>query len=426
MPERKKSAKRHDTPRNLAQLRFLATNAREHPERNVAMIQSAIATVGAARSIVIDEGAEVLAGEAVVRAARAAGLRKLLVIDADGKTLVAVRRSGLSAADKVKLALFDNRSGELAIWKPDVLHELLDAGFDLQPYWTADELDAVLADAGEADGQTDPDAIPMPRTTSIRRGDLFELGRHRLLCGDSTKAADVQRVLTRLRPALMVTDPPYGVEYDPTWRVRAGLNQNRKKLGAVANDDRCDWTEVWRLFPGAVAYIWHAALKSSTVAASLTTSGFSLRSQIIWAKDRLVLSRGDYHWQHEPCWYAVRDGQAGHRTADRSQSTLWRIPTPTANERPDEATCTVWEIPSREDAGHGHGTQKPVECMARAMRNHASPDVFEPFSGSGTSLIAAETLGRRCAAIELEPVYVQMAIDRWQAFTGRTAKKVGD
>jgi DNA modification methylase len=101
-------------------------------------------------------------------------------------------------------------------------------------------------------------------------------------------------------------------------------------------------------------------------------------------------------------------------------------PTPTANERPDETTCTVWEIPSREDAGHGHGTQKPVECMARAMRNHASPDVFEPFSGSGTGLIAAETLGRRCAAIELEPVYVQMAIDRWQAFTGRKAKKVGD
>jgi DNA modification methylase len=406
VPQRKKSAKRYDTPRNLAQLRFVATNPRDHSERNVAMIQTAIATVGAARSIVIDEGAEVLAGEAVVQAARAAGLRKLLVIDADGRTLVAVRRRGLTAADKVKLALFDNRAGELAMWKPDALHELLDAGFDLQPYWTADELDAVLADAGDTEGLTDPDAIPTPRTTSIRRGELFELGRHRLLCGDSTKAADVQRVLTRVRPALMVTDPPYGVEYDPTWRVRAGVNQNRKKLGAVANDDRCDWTEVWRLFPGAVAYIWHAALKSSTVAASLTTAGFSLRSQIIWAKDRLVLSRGDYHWQHEPAWYAVRKGRTGHWSGARDQTTVWAIP-----HRKSES---------------GHGTEKPVDCMKRPIENNSSPGqaIYEPFCGSGTTIIAAEQTGRRCYAMEIDPRYVAVAIKRWEDFTGKTSERI--
>ena len=153
--------------------------------------------------------------------------------------------------------------------------------------------------------------------------------------------------------------------------------------------------------------MWHGGLKATTVQRSLEQTGFIVRAQIIWAKDRLALSRGDYHWQHEPAWYAVRDGRPGHRTADRSQSTLWTIP-------------------AREDAGHGHGTQKPVECMARAIRNHTAPTIYEPFAGSGTTLIAAEQFDRRCVAIEIEPGYVQVAIDRWEAFTGLQATKVGE
>jgi len=130
-----------------------------------------------------------------------------------------------------------------------------------------------------------------------------------------------------------------------------------------------------------------------------------MRAQIIWAKDRLALSRGDYHWQHEPCWYAIRQDGTGHRTDDRSQSTLWTIP-------------------ARDDDGHGHGTQKPVECMRRPMQNHFAEAVYDPFAGSGTTLIAAEQLGRCGYAIEIEPTYVQIAIDRWEAFTGRTAVTV--
>jgi DNA modification methylase len=203
----------------------------------------------------------------------------------------------------------------------------------------------------------------------------------------------------------MVTDPPYGVDYDPGWRARVGVNLNTKKLGTVTNDDRADWTDAWRLFPGDVAYVWHAGLRASLVQESLERAGFIPRAQIVWAKDRLALSRGDYHWQHEPCWYAVRDGGTGHRTDDRTQSTLW-------------------SIPARDDAGHGHGTQKPVECMRRPMQNHVPSDVYDPFAGSGTTLMAAEQLGRRCVAIEIEPRYVQVAIDRWEAFTGGTAVKV--
>jgi len=153
---------------------------------------------------------------------------------------------------------------------------------------------------------------------------LWILGQHRLLCGDSTVAPYVELVLGGVKPHLMVTDPPYGVDYDPAWRTDAGLKQNKQRLGKVANDDRADWRGAWALFPGSVAYVWHAGRYASTVQDSLAAAGFEVRSQIIWAKDRFALSRGHYHWQHEPCWYAVRQGPANW-SGDRKQSTLWSI-----------------------------------------------------------------------------------------------------
>jgi DNA modification methylase len=203
----------------------------------------------------------------------------------------------------------------------------------------------------------------------------------------------------------MVTDPPYGVEYDPEWRMDAGLTGNTARMGKVMNDDRADWTEAWKLFPGDVAYVYHAGVFASTVQRSLEQAGFAIRAQIIWAKDRMALSRGDYHWQHEPCWYAVREGGKGHRTDDRTQTTLW-------------------SIPARDDAGHGHGTQKPVECMERPVRNHLADTVYEPFAGSGTTVIACERTGRACLAMELDPGYCDVVVRRWEEFTGRKAERV--
>lgn len=199
----------------------------------------------------------------------------------------------------------------------------------------------------------------------------------------------------------MVTDPPYGVEYDPNWRNDAGAAKT-KRTGKVLNDDRADWHEAWRLFPGDVAYVWHAALHAGTVADSLVAAGFDIRSQIVWAKERMVLSRGHYHWQHEPAWYAVRSGATGHWSGDRTQTTLWTIPN------------------RDQDASTVHGTQKPVECMRRPMLNNTSPGqaVYDPFLGSGTSLIAAETSGRSCYGTELDPAYVDVIVTRWATFTG--------
>jgi DNA modification methylase len=210
-----------------------------------------------------------------------------------------------------------------------------------------------------------------------------------------------------VKPTLLVTDQPYGVQYDPEWRKRAGVN-NSNRMGKVRNDDRSDWREAWALFPGDVAYVWHGALHASTVSDSLESCGFEIRSQIVWAKPSLVMGRGHYHWQHEPCWYAVRG--TGHWNGDRKQSTLWHI----ENRNQDAETV--------------HSTQKPVECMRRPIANNSSPGqaIYEPFSGSGTTIIACEKEARIALAIELEPAYMDVAVIRWQNFTGKQATLEGD
>jgi DNA modification methylase len=211
----------------------------------------------------------------------------------------------------------------------------------------------------------------------------------------------------------MVTDPPYGVGYDPKWRLDAGVNKPWQKTagGTVLNDDKADWTEAWALFPGDVAYVWHGGLHAATVQTSLQTAGFTVRAQIIWAKNSLVMGRGHYHWQHEPCWYAVRDKGTGHWAGDRKQSTIWQI----ANMHRTQGKV--------DDGKTVHGTQKPVECMRRPIENNSSAGqaVYEPFSGSGTTIIAGEMTGRSVHAIELNPAYVDVAVKRWQDFTGQTA-----
>ena len=219
--------------------------------------------------------------------------------------------------------------------------------------------------------------------------------KHRLLCGDSTKVEDVQCLLGDRTPFIMVTDPPYGVNYDPTFR-----SENR--TGTVTNDDRASWAEAYELFTGAVAYVWHGNLHVVTVAADLVQAGFELRSYIVWNKPALVMGRGHYHWQHEPCFYVACE--TAKWCGDRTQSTIWEI---------DHVHPTLGTV---DDGETIHGTQKPVECMARPIRNHGDidDDVSDPFLGSGTTLIAAEQLGRRCYGLEISPAYCDVIVQRWQ------------
>jgi DNA modification methylase len=275
-------------------------------------------------------------------------------------------------------------------------------------------LAALLASLGPDEpmtGLTDPDEVPEPSEDPyVKMGDLWALGDHRLLCGDATSPDDVARVLGGERPEIAILDVPYAVKYDPSWR-RDLAPGAQYRLGRVANDDRADWREAFALLPGDVAYVWHGGLHAAVVAEGLEAAGFEIRSQIIWAKKSLVLSRGAYHWQHEPAWFAVRKGATAHWIGDRKQSTLWEIPS------------VHRTAGTSDDAITNHGTQKPIESALRPLRNHAG-DVADFFVGSGTTLIAAEQLGRRCFAMEIDPVYVQMAIERWQNFTGRQAVRL--
>lgn len=389
------------TYRPIGDLIPYARNARTHDEGQVALIAGSIREFGFTNPVLVDGANGIIAGHGRVMAARKLGLGSVPVIEL----------SHLSEAQKRAYVLADNKLGERAGWDLEMLAlevgDLQSLGIDMLDLgFTGRELDDLLREAG-----TDPredEVPPVPEVPVARAGDLWLLASHRLICGDATEAATVSALNGAIHPHLMVTDPPYGVEYDPAWRNKAGASET-KRVGKVLNDDRADWREAWALFPGEVAYVWHGALHAAKVAESLEAAGFSIRSQIIWAKERLVLSRGHYHWQHEPCWYAVRDKGTGHWSGDRKQTTLWSIPS------------------GSQDSETVHGTQKPVECMRRPILNNSSPGqvVYEPFLGSGTTLIAAETTGRICHAIELNPAYVDVAIRRWQAFTGREARLSG-
>jgi DNA modification methylase len=382
----------------VADLIPYARNSRTHSPAQIDKLAASIREFGFLNPIIVDGANGIIAGHGRVMAAKKLGLAVLPVIEA----------AHLTDAQRRAYVLTDNRTALDAGWDNEMLRiELQDLaadGFDLSlTGFDVGEIDGFLADT--TDGLTDPDDVPEPPAQPVTvEGDVWLLGRHRIICGDSTSADVVGKLLGDVKPHLMVTDPPYGVEYDPSWRAKAGVNKNTQKMGKVLNDDNADWREAWALFPGDVAYVWHASLFTREVLDSLEACGFKHRSMIIWAKDRFTLGRGDYHWQHEPAWYVVKDGKKGHYGGGRSQST-------------------VWNIPARDDKGVGHGTQKPIECMKRPIENNSSPGqaVYEPFSGSGTTIIAGEMTGRHIYAVELNPAYVDVAVKRWQDFTGQSA-----
>ena len=394
--------------RPVGQLIPYARNARTHSDEQVSQIAASIREWGWTVPILVDEGGSIIAGHGRVLAAQRLGLAEVPVMVATGWT----------EAQRRAYVIADNKLALNAGWDTDLLKlelsDLKEVGADLDLIGFSDaELEVLLAPAG-TQGLTDPDETPEPPVDPVSGpGDVWQLGRHRIICGDSTDALGVEKLLGDVRPHLMVTDPPYGVEYDADWRNKAlradGTPIAGRAVGKVENDDRADWRDAWALFPGEVAYVWHAGNKAHIVAESLMANDFDIRAQIIWAKNNIVIGRGHYHPKHEPCWYAVRKGGTGHWGGDRKQTTVWDIPKPQKSET-------------------GHSTQKPVECMKRPIENNSSPGqaVYEPFSGSGTTIIACEMTGRHCYAIELNPAYVDVAVKRWQEFTGQQAVLEGD
>ena len=406
-------------------------NRRKHPPRNVEMIAAALRDVGAARSIVIDEANTVLAGNGVLEAAVSVGFTDVRVIDATGSEVIAVRRSGLTEAQKRALALYDNRTAELAEWNPEQLAADRAAGLDFAPWFSPEELAAQLATL-TTQGRTDPDAVPPVRPTDIQVGDLFHLGPHRLLCGDATRADHVAALMQDDRADLVFTSPPYAQQRDYTaviqdWTaLMCGVfahvpthdtTQILVNLGMVHRDH--EWVPYW---DGWISW--------------MSTQGWRRFGWYVWDQTHGLPG----HWQgrcapsHEFVFHfnktavqpqkwieCERAGKLGSGAMRGSDGVVVYPSSPVVigtHKIPD----SVWRVQRQIGGIEGHPAPFSVALCEVPLKSWRGI-VYEPFCGSGTMLVAGSQFDRPVRAMEIEPSYCQVAIDRWEAFSGQTADK---
>jgi site-specific DNA-methyltransferase (adenine-specific) len=375
-------------------------NARKHGQRNLDAIKASLAAFGQRKPLVVQrQGMIVRAGNGTMQAAKALGWEHIaaVVIDED-------------SAQAVQFAIADNRTAELAEWDDETLASLLD-GMDepTRDMLAFDDKElAGLMRGLEPDEIVEDEAPEPPADPITQPGDLWTLGQHRLLCGDSTVAADVSAVMNGERADLWLTDPPYNVDY-------TGGTADQLK---VANDNMtdADFRQFLRsaftcafdgLKPGAAFYIWHADSEGYNFRGAVRDSQQVVRQCLVWTKDSLVMGRQDYQWQHEPCLYGWKDGASHAWFSDRKQTTLLQFERPKRSEQ--------------------HPTMKPVALFAYLLGNSTGPQglVYDGFMGSGTTLVAAEQLGRRSVGIEMDPAYCDVIVQRWEALTGQEAVRNG-
>lgn len=383
-----------------------------NPRQNDAAVPHVAASIrrfGWRQPIVAKRSGEVIAGNTRLKAAAQLGEARVPVVWFEGTDIEATA-----------YAIADNRTAEFAEWDTPALARLLEElrdedALDGVGFGTAD-IDRLLQEIAEATPLPeieDPGPAEPPVNPVSRPGDLWVLGEHRLLCGDATSIVDVQRVMDGQRAALVATDPPYLVDY----------------TGERPNDSGKDWTATYReidiedadaffrsvftnvlavLGPKAAVYCWHAHKRCGDIQRIWRDLGILDHQQIVWVKPTAVFGRVYWHFRHEPCMMGWRQGEKPEHDGQHEHDSVWEVD---------------WEGKARV-VGNSHPTEKPVELFCRPMRKHTRVRdlVFEPFSGSGSQLIAAERLGRRCRALEISAAYVDVAVRRWQEATGSQAK----
>jgi len=378
---------------SLDQIQFNPRNWRVHPLNQQNALKGVLEEVGWVQEVIINKRTgNLVDGHLRCQLAAREGAKTIPVkyvdLSEDEEALVLSTLDPIAAMAVTDKAKLDDLFASIETENADVLKMLDDIA-------EKERLEYAKRDPVDAEPQIDR-AAELNEKWQVVTGDLWQIGEHRLLCGDSTKREDVERVMD-IPLNLCVTDPPYGVEYDPNWRNEAAaegkLAYSARRIGEVFNDDRADWSDTWRLFTGNVIYSWSPSgdhiLETGR---ALQQSGFDIRSMIIWVKSNFPISRGHYTIRHEPCWYSVRHGN--------NASWIGQ-----ANE------CTTWQINLDKNVDGGHSTQKPLECMARPIRNHEG-DVYEPFAGSGTTMVACQNLNRKCRAIEISPNYCAVILER--------------
>jgi DNA modification methylase len=430
--------------RPIAELHEDPANVRRHPEKNAAAIRGSLARFGQQKPIVARSDGTVLAGNGTLGAARELGWQYLAVVVTD-----------LVGADAIAYAIADNRSGELAVWDLEGLDALLkeiekvDPGAYAATGFTDGDIDELLREAeseggGGADGQTDPDAIPEPPDEAVTRpGDLWILGGHRLLCGDSSKSADVDRLLAGAQIHLVNTDPPYNVKVEPRSNnaIAAGLSSfeatHHQKLDLARHPEKSEPTtkklrakdrplmndfvteeafdamlRAWFgniarvLLPGRCFYIWGGYANCANYPPVLRDCELYFSQSLIWVKEHPVLTRKDFMGNHEWCFYGWRKG-AGHEFLGPNNVT------------------DVWSVKKVNPQSMIHLTEKPVELATRAIEfsSRRGENILDLFGGSGSTLIGAEKMGRHAFLMELDPLYCDVIVRRWEEFTGRKAER---
>jgi DNA modification methylase len=385
----------------IAELKEYEHNPRKIGNKELEKLTSHIKEDGYHQRIIVNNDYTIIGGHQRKKALLASGYTEDSMID----VLIADRLLSEKELDRINVR--DN----LPFGEYDF--DILSSRFDLETLVDFGMPGDMLIGFGEENilNNDEFDTSDLPTEPKSKLGDLYMLGNHRLLCGDSTNAQHVSRLLDGANPILMVTDPPYGVSYQPEWRNNIGdAHGVARNTGKVLNDDRYDWSEAYSLFAGDVAYVWHSSRYTHKFAENIESCGFELINLIIWSKQHFALSRGDYHHQHEPLWYAVKKGKQHNWQGKRDQATIWEI---------DNNNYGA----STKEEQTGHGTQKPLECMLRPILNNSEvgQGVYDPFGGSGTTLIACEKSKRSCYMMELSPAYVDLIVNRWEKETGEKA-----
>lgn len=418
---------------NLEELTLDPKNANKGSERGRGMLENSLQELGAGRSIVCDRNGVVIAGNKTLETAVESGFKDGIVIETDGTQLVIVKRRDLDLTvdEKAKkLAIADNRVSEVSLtWDTEVLKEL-GQDIDLSAFFTNEELSDLFDDDGEdvdVGGKGSPDAPGEVKEVRCELGDIWQLGAHRLVVGDSTDSAYTLAVLGGEKAQLCWTEPPYNVGYDPEERV-SHFSKERKAnpLGKIKNDKMTD--EEFRAFldkiytrinevlePGCPIYICHADTMGHHFRNAFVAQPWKLQSCLIWKKTVLVFGRADYHWLHEPILYGWKEGAAHRWLGDRTQTTIIECPSP----HYDKDNC--------DTDGYVHPTQKPTllieTCLANSSRE--GDIVLDLFGGSGSTLIACQNRKRRARLVELDTRFATAILERYEVYTGDKAQKIG-
>ena len=398
-------------------------NARKHGTQDIEAIKNSIREFGFNDPIGV-WGPEntIVEGHGRLQAAKELGLEEIPVIHLDH----------LTDEQRRAYALAHNRTAELSEWDMELMElELADIfDIDMDAFGFDEFGPEEMLDVQEDD--FDPDINAEART---KAGDIWQLGEHRLLCGDSTDPAEIAEFLGGCEADLLLTDPPYNVDY--TGKTKDALkiqndNMDDQNFRAFLTDAMNAATPVMK--PGAPFYIWHASSEGFNFHAACRAAGLQVRQTLVWVKNTMVLGRQDYHWKHEPCLYGWKDGAAHYFTPDRRQTTVVEDRqefkkmkkaelVDLLEELFDDDTPTTVMHEDKPAVSDLHPTMKPIKLMARCIQNSSRKGdiVLDLFGGSGSTMIACEQLGRKCYMVERDPFYCDVIIERWEKFTGGTA-----